>query len=307
MLDERPAWRDTNCVELRWLRSPEGQQATEEAISSPAHWAVWLDEEVTYIDRQSGEPVDEDSIDFSTEHHPEQQPEEGLRAFSTVIEKAVYAPVWFCTDYQGAGLDLEEFLKNARPVVYGGDQVNDADTDHDEARARREAEAAEAAKQERKKVLALNKLGEAAMAVRRDFVRKLLARKTALKGAAIFVAGCLARDKFLLDQHHGDEAAADLLGVDDGAAIRKLVDSLGAGGDGRAQMITLALVLGSLEARTPKDAWRSAAGGGWSHSVRPADYLTFLAANGYPLSPVEEAITGERSADEVYREVAAAA
>jgi hypothetical protein len=63
------------------------------------------------------------------------------------------------------------------------------------------------------------------------------------------VAGCLARDKFLLDQHHGDQVAAELLGVDDGAAIRTLVDSLGNGGDTRAQMITLALVLGSMEAR----------------------------------------------------------
>jgi ParB family chromosome partitioning protein len=27
VLDERPAWRDTSCVELRWLRTPEGQQA----------------------------------------------------------------------------------------------------------------------------------------------------------------------------------------------------------------------------------------------------------------------------------------
>jgi hypothetical protein len=53
--------------------------------------------------------------------------------------------------------------------------------------------------------------------------------------------------------------------------------------------------------------WRSAAGGGWSHSVRPGDYLKFLAANGYPLSPVEEVITGQRSVDEVYAEVAAAA
>ena len=63
------------------------------------------------------------------------------------------------------------------------------------------------------------------------------------------MAGCLARDKFLLDQHHGDDIAGELLGVDGGSAVRKLVDSLGAGGDARAQMITLALVLGSMEAR----------------------------------------------------------
>jgi ParB family transcriptional regulator, chromosome partitioning protein len=115
---------------------------------------------------------------------------------------------------------------------------------------------------------------------------------------AIFVAGCLARDKFLLDQHHGDEVAAELLGVDDGAAIRKLVDSLGTGGDTRAQMITLALVLGSMEA-TPKDAWRH--GAGWlSSAVKPAEYLKFLADNGYPLAPVEEVITGDKTADSVY-------
>jgi ParB family chromosome partitioning protein len=195
---------------------------------------VWLDEDVTYVDRPSGEPVDEDSIDFSTEHHPDRQAEEGLRAFSMVIEKAVYAPVWFCIDYRGAGLDLEEFLRNARPVVQGEGQANDVDADQDEARARREAEATDEAKRERRKVLALNKLGDAAMGVRREFVRKLVARKTAPKGAAVFVAGCLARDKFLLEKHHGDEAAAELLGVDDGAATRTLVDSVGAGGDGGA-------------------------------------------------------------------------
>ena len=104
-------------------------------------------------------------------------------------------------------------------------------------------------KRERRQVLALNKLGDAAIGVRREFVRELLARKVPPKGAAIFVAGCLARDKFLLDQHHGDDIAAELLGVDGGSAIRKLVDSLGTGGDARAQIITLALVLGSMEAR----------------------------------------------------------
>jgi ParB family transcriptional regulator, chromosome partitioning protein len=302
VLDERPAWRDTACVELRWLHTADGQQATEEAISDPAHWAVWLDEEVDYVDRDTGEAVDEDSIDFFTEHHAEREPEEGLRAFSTVIETAVYAPVWFCIDYLGAGLELEEFLRNARPVVHGEGQANDTDTDQDETRARREADAADVAKRERRKVLALNKLGEAAMGVRREFVRKLLARKTTPKGAAVFVAGCLARDKFLLDQHHGEEVAAELLGVDNGAGIGNLVDNLGVGGDGRAQMITLALVLGSLEARTPKDAWRSAAGAVWSHSAKPADYLTFLTANGYPLSGVEEVITGQRSSEGVYSE-----
>ena len=47
---------------------------------------------------------------------------------------------------------------------------------------------------------------------------------------------------------------------------------LAANGDGRAQVITLALVLGALEARTPKDAWRNTTPS-WSHHVGSAEYL----------------------------------
>jgi ParB family chromosome partitioning protein len=283
VLDEQPAWRDTSCVGLRWLRTAEGNEVTDDAITNPAHWAVWMEEEIAFVDRESGEPVDEDSIDFHTERHPSEQAEEGLRHFSTVIEKAVYTPSWFCIDHQGAGLDLDGFLKNARPVVHGQDETAGGDSGNEaEARARREAEEAEAAKRERRQVIALNKLAEAATSVRRDYVRKLLARKTPPKGAGIFVAGCLARDNFLLQQHHGDDIAAELLGFDSSAAIRKLVENLGSGGDARAQVIVLALVLGSMEARTPKDAWRSG-GAGWASYVKSGDYLKFLAANEYTL------------------------
>jgi ParB family chromosome partitioning protein len=40
--------------------------------------------------------------------------------------------------------------------------------------------------------------------------------------------------------------------------------------------------------------------------VKPGDYLKFLAAQGYTLSAVEEVITGQRKADKVYDEQAAA-
>lgn len=123
----------------------------------------------------------------------------------------------------------------------------------------------------------------------------------------MFVAGCLARDKFLLDQHHGDEIAAELLGLDDSAAIRKLVEGLGTGGDKRAQVIILRLVLGSMEARTPKDAWRNANSGWLTSGVKSSDYLKFLAVQGYTLSAVEEVITAHRRAASVYEEQAASA
>jgi ParB family chromosome partitioning protein len=309
VIDEQPAWRDTSCVELRWLRAAEGDTVTEDAITNPAHWAVWLDEEIAFVDRETGERVDEDAIDFATEDDPNAEAEEGLRHFSTVTEKIVFTPEWYCTDYQGAGLELDAFLKNTRPIVHGQDETGGGEESGDEAeaRARREAEEAEAAKRERRKVLALNKLGDAAASVRREFVRKLLARKTPPKGAAVFVAECLARDKFLLDQHHGDETAAELLRLDNSAAVRKLVESLGTGGDARAQVIVLGLVLGSLEARTPKDAWRNASSGWLTSGVKSGEYLKFLAEQGYTLSAVEEVITADRTADSVYDDQGAAA
>ena len=110
----------------------------------------------------------------------------------------------------------------------------------------------------------------------------------------MFVADALTRDKALLNDYHGDEIAAELLGLSDNNALRKLVGNLGTGGDARAQLITLALVLSSLESRTPKDAWRSPSTG-WSHFVKGADYLKFLAAQGYRLSAVEEVITGDKT------------
>ena len=123
----------------------------------------------------------------------------------------------------------------------------------------------------------------------------------------MFVAGCLARDKFLLDQHHGDEIAAELLGLDDSAAIRKLVEGLGTGGDKRAQVIILGLVLGSMEARTLKDAWRNANSGWLTSGVKSSDYLKFLAVQGYTLSAVEKVITAHRRAASVYEEQTASA
>jgi ParB family chromosome partitioning protein len=140
--------------------------------------------------------------------------------------------------------------------VHGRDEISSGTGQDAEAQARREAEAAEAAKRERRKVLALNKLGAAAAIVRRDYVRKLLARKAPPKGAAVFIAECLARDKFLLQENHGDDTAAELLGLGKSTGIRELIKNLGATGDARAQVITLALVLGALEARTPKDRCR---------------------------------------------------
>jgi ParB family transcriptional regulator, chromosome partitioning protein len=59
----------------------------------------------------------------------------------------------------------------------------------------------------------------------------------------------LARDSYLLTTHNGLDTTAELLGLDSAEAVAKLAADLPATGDGRAQVITLALVLGALESR----------------------------------------------------------
>jgi ParB family transcriptional regulator, chromosome partitioning protein len=136
------------------------------------------------------------------------------------------------------------------------------------------------------------------MGVRREFAKKILARKTLPKGAAIFIADCLARDSYLLTNRNALETTAELLGVDNAEAVAALVSDLAANGDSRAQVITLALVLGALESRTLKQGWRTTCG--WTGHVNSADYLHWLADNDYSLAPVEEIVTGTKDAEEVY-------
>ena len=155
-------------------------------------------------------------------------------------------------------------------------------------------------------MLALNKLGAAAQEVRRAWVRdRLLARRTPVKGAAVFVATCLDTGPGLLADHAGRQIVGELLGLGENpisAALAKLT----ATADARAQVLLLGTVLAALEGRTPKDAWR-AAKATWVPAPGAAEYLRFLAANGYPLSAIEQVVTGERDADSVYAEFARAA
>ena len=173
-------WGDTSCVALDHLRTADGEQATEAAITDPAHWAVTLYEEDGYADAETGEIVAGELIDWSTEDDPEAQPQQGFRHANSVVDKTIYVPEYFCTDYQAAGLQLSPSIlpPGGRPA---SDTATDPDaSDEDKARAAAEAEAAcaDALRRDRRKVIALNRLGDAAMHVRRDFVRKLLARPT---------------------------------------------------------------------------------------------------------------------------------
>lgn len=288
--------------------TPEGAEADTNAVANPTHWAVVLYEDTTLCDVETGEIVDEDTVDWTTtEAQPDVEPAERLRHAKTVTETTVFAPEYYCLDYRAAGLSLGAwFARRAGMVDTNTGEVIDLDQARESARQQAEAQRAETEKRERRKVLALNRLSDAALKVRRDFVKKLVARKTAPKGAAMFIADCLARDSFLLTTPNALDTTAALLGVDSGQAVAKLAAELPANGDGRAQVITLAVVLGALESRTLKDCWRNNSGGGVRH-VGSGEYLRWLANNDYPLAPVEEIVTKTKDAEEVYEQYLAEA
>lgn len=303
ILEQRPDSWDPACIPLHHLLTAEGDEADDTAVSDPAHWAVFLVEDTALCDVETGEVVDEQSVDWETEDQPDATPAEGLRHANTVTDKEVFTPDYYCLDYRSVALTPQSWFARQAGLVDTdtGEAVDLDDEAREAARQQAALEKSDTEKRERRKVLALNKLGDAALGVRREFVKKLLTRKTPPKGAGLFVADCLARDSALLTNNNALDTTAELLGVDSGQAVAKLVADLPATGDGRAQVVTLALVLGALESRTPKDAWRNNTGW-WGHHVGSSEYLRWLADNDYPLAPVEEVVTKAKSADDVYEQ-----
>jgi ParB family chromosome partitioning protein len=186
---DRRGWK-LDRVPMRHLQRDgddgEPEAVDDTVITDPQHWAVRLEEFIEYADAE-GNVVDEDQIDWDTEGDPDAVPEEGLRHADSVVERTAFAPEWFCVNPEAAGLQVtEQFQRNVE--WYARDRsgerrtaTTDLDSDASEddreaARLRAEAEQAEAQKRERRIVVTLNKLGEAATGVRREFIKTLLAR-----------------------------------------------------------------------------------------------------------------------------------
>lgn len=297
VLESRPTGWDANRVPLACLTTVDGEPVDESVVadSDPRWWAAVLVAEEVLVDKETGEPVAEDMIDWETRDTPDAMPKDGLRHADSVDETDVWVPDWYCLDPEAARLRPTARFARAGEAAAAGETVPEAVSEH--------------AKAERRRLLALNKLGQAAEVVRRQYVTELLARRTPPQGAAIFVARMLASDGFLLTQNGGAEVARLLLGapkqefnrMERTGGVAALVEQLPDSGDGRAQVILLGLVLGALEARTRKDSWRDAKTlTGQSRPCEQAEYLRFLAQCGYALAPVEQIITGDTTADLVF-------
>jgi ParB family chromosome partitioning protein len=167
------------------------------------------------------------------------------------------------------------------------------------AEGAQQEQAGDASQGSRRTIMTLNRLSEAATEVRRRWVKdKLLAAKGPPKGAGVFTATMLVRDRTLLGDFRAPDEAAALLGLSgEVTGVQNYVEGLPASSDGQAQLVTLALVLGALESRYAKDCWRD--GGQSWRTVGPRDLLRYLASNGYVLSDIERVVLGDLNADEV--------
>jgi ParB family chromosome partitioning protein len=154
----------------------------------------------------------------------------------------------------------------------------------------------EAAREQRRLVVANNKAWRTAETVRREWLTKLLARKSAPKGAMRFVlAEMVKHDSHLsyeMERRH--PTACELLGVaqvptrwersiDGESRPETVADVLARASDARAEVIALGLVLGAHESTLGTNAWRQP-------SERHAAYLCKLVEWGYELSEIEQSV-----------------
>ena len=148
----------------------------------------------------------------------------------------------------------------------------------------------DAARAERRDVITSNKAWDSAQKVRRDFLATLATRKTPPKGTGAFLGAALTSTSLRYALERGYDLAATLLGVAGSTSIyssnyAKLSTAVENTTDQRATVVALVVVLAGYEEATDRNSWRR---------VDPDTrrYLSFLAAHGYTLSPVERRACG---------------
>ncbi len=141
-------------------------------------------------------------------------------------------------------------------------------------------------KAERRVLIANNKAWVSAETVRREWLATFLSRKTLPKDAAAVIATGLTfhRNAVSGATRDGNVLAHELLGLERGGywdadKLAAIVEATPA----KAQHVSLAVVLGAIEATTGKHTWRNP-------THRDALYLTQLTAWGYALSDVEQIV-----------------
>ena len=149
-------------------------------------------------------------------------------------------------------------------------------------------------KAERNTLIANNKAMESATKVRREWVKTMLARKTAPKGWQYFTVHAITHHPETASGYDG-KVAIEMIGAKTGEDTDRwgwnpLRDHI-ANTTARPEFALLALICAGYEKSIHKDSWRSA---GQVHNA----YLTQLVIWGYKASEVEQIILDKHSAEE---------
>ncbi|MCF7547333.1 ParB/RepB/Spo0J family partition protein [Pseudonocardia sp. WMMC193] len=152
----------------------------------------------------------------------------------------------------------------------------------------------EVARVERKRVVEGNKAWDAAVAVRREFVKALLARKSAPNNAALFVATAMATGGHELRKafESGNQLACALLGVEVpqgwySGKPNPLLALLDGARAGKSTQVMLAVALAAEEDSLHRSSWRT---GHALPNTRAAAYMRALKGWGYTPTHVEELV-----------------
>lgn len=148
----------------------------------------------------------------------------------------------------------------------------------------------EAKKAERRRVIANNKAWDSATTVRRDWLTALLARKSAPKDAARYVAAELAQGDHNVRRgfENGNRLACKLVGLGEPAGfyvgrVNPIVEAAETASGARATQLSLAVLLAAFEDGTSRDSWRRPSSADQRYFRRLRDW-------GYPLSDVEQLV-----------------
>ncbi len=143
----------------------------------------------------------------------------------------------------------------------------------------------EARKTERRRLIALNKAGDAAATVRKDWLATFSRRKTSPKDAPTFVWDAVTARAYPISDllSEGLPALRAAIGESD----------LTTATPSRAAHLHLCTVLWAHDAAVRRDSWRAP-------QPHQAHYLRQLATWGYPLAEVEQIITGDLTEQAAY-------
>lgn len=275
---------------LNELVTAEGQPATTENVDPSRLW-VYLTEDETYH-TENGDEVALSAVDW--EWTPDQLDEdgepvalaEGKHDPATIETRIVWqVSLAMTTNPKADGL-------TKRPTAMIG---TDPDADPEETAAAL-AEAQEAKRHERRRLIELNKAADAAAEVRREHITQLLTRKTPPKGGAKLTASVIATRVFGRSISDSSGLAEELLTAGNSTHSHSSIEKAT---DNRAQVIALAYTLATFEQTYTRSAWRD-------HPSVIKPYLEFLTTTGYTVAEVEKIITGEATADEAYQAITAA-